>query len=1630
MKTRIGLMGILAMALGAGSVQAAEWFVATNGNDAAEGTNWATAKLTIQAGVDAASDSDTVWVSNGVYATGQGAVAAGGTNRVTVGRAVMLRSVNGPQVTIIDGSNLVRGVYLTTNAMLDGFTVTRCWAATSGGGIYCDGDALVTNCHILRNSCIVDGGGVAHGRIWNCLIAQNRMEHILSHHGAGVYCADVRNSQIFSNSAVFCRGAGIYGGSASNCAIQFNVAEYYYGGGAMGCQLDDCVIVSNMAATAGGGSTESTNRNCLIAYNTVFSDLSYITHGGGANASLVLNCTVIGNSVLYHAAANPGEGTYDCTVENSIVYSNGCSGGTTTYSCVDSTVAGEGNITNNPGFTDGFHLQDDSACVDAGTNSAWLAGSLDLDGGPRIRNGRIDMGCYEQSRIPSLPPPSIATPAIVGGGETGIYRTTNGVITIEGLKSAGTLAALSDGQGSFVASSIQQDLPGTVWSNSLPFTEFQSTLTFKSATNAEADSVGTNSTVLVLTRAGLDAPGLVITSSLPVLCYSASNVVLGGTVNPHVVGTLWITNQVTGGCTSFPAPIYPDCEWFSPLCALAPGTNSFTVLGTNMFGTPVSDSAFVVRGGYGLPALTIAPQPPVCLPYASNSISLTGANNDHITMVCVSNLQNAATTWCEMPTGSNWMAPSVTLDVGTNVLFALGFNVLGQVATSQVQIIRIESNQTICVSAASTNPVPPFLSWGTAATNFASAMAIASEGMTISVAPGTYQESLTISKGIRLASTEGPHVTTILGTGEGRCVTITDSNAVVSGFTITGGRNEWGAGVHMPAGSLIESCIVSNNGIYIETSEGGSGRGGGIYGGRARNCLITGNFLHISGGSRTSDAYAGGGGAFFCTLENCTVVGNWTYAYAYVAASEGGGGLACTFINTIVWSNPAYLSFLPGVYTDGDTFDHSYTNDPGFVDSTYHLQAGSPCLDVGTNLDWLAAATDLEGNPRIVHGCVDLGAYERQALMISPLGTNVSPAAASGLTFAVTAEVAWTAATNVPWLTITSGASGSTNGTVTFDVAANETYYGRTGTISVTDGGVIWTYAVAQAAHEHLDWYVATNGNDAADGASWATAKQTIQAAVDEAANGNAIWVGNGTYVGGISIAKELRVQSANGADLTTIQGVASRCVTLSNALAVVSGFTLTGGTADWGGGAYIFSGALEDCLIQNNTATGRKSGDLEMAYGGGTYGGTLRRCILSNNLARAYGDQDHRPKAQGGGAYDSELVDCLVVSNVARAQFAWLSEDVTAGGGASGGTIVNCTLVGNVACVDYAPASGALTGGGCYGSAARNSIVYGNYCFNTWDNGYWLGWSWDEISGGDVRYSCSPFISTDNGNRTNVPQFVDAGTGDYRLEAESPCIDAGENADVIGTTDLDGSPRIVHGTVDMGAFEYQPELEISPTSANLSHEAASGLSFEVRAHVPWTATTNVPWLTITAGASGTTNGTVVFDVAANEGAALRAGTIAVTGGGSVCSYTVMQSHEGQSSNGYYAWAAGITNGLTNATDCAAGDGVPNLLRYAAGCPEPMVPDGLADLQIGVGAFPSLIFNRNPDAADLAWFVESADRMADDAAWRGVATNVGGSWLGATNVEESGTGNPVECTVTDPVALDSNRFLRLRVSRP
>ena len=77
--------------------------------------------------------------------------------------------------------------------------------------------------------------------------------------------------------------------------------------------------------------------------------------------------------------------------------------------------------------------------------------------------------------------------------------------------------------------------------------------------------------------------------------------------------------------------------------------------------------------------------------------------------------------------------------------------------------------------------------------------------------------------------------------------------------------------------------------------------------------------------------------------------------------------------------------------------------------------------------------------------------------------TTVSAAAAGGTgNVSVTAGAAcsWTATSNAAWLTISSGASGSGNGTVGYSVAANPNCTGRSGSLTVAGQ----TFTVTQAA--------------------------------------------------------------------------------------------------------------------------------------------------------------------------------------------------------------------------------------------------------------------------------------------------------------------------------------------------------------------------------------------------------------------------------------------------------------------------------------------------------------------------------------------------------------------------------------
>lgn len=74
-------------------------------------------------------------------------------------------------------------------------------------------------------------------------------------------------------------------------------------------------------------------------------------------------------------------------------------------------------------------------------------------------------------------------------------------------------------------------------------------------------------------------------------------------------------------------------------------------------------------------------------------------------------------------------------------------------------------------------------------------------------------------------------------------------------------------------------------------------------------------------------------------------------------------------------------------------------------------------------------------------------------------------------------------------------------------------------------------------------------------------------------------------------------------------------------------------------------------------------------------------------------------------------------------------------------------------------------------------------------------------------------------------PLYTDPENGDFRLHFCSPAVDAGRNAGVLPSAayDLAGNARIIGGTVDIGAHEYNPEAPDNPTLITVTNTNNSG---------------------------------------------------------------------------------------------------------------------------------------------------------------------------------------------------------------
>jgi hypothetical protein len=336
----------------------------------------------IQAAINAATIGDIIEVKPGTY-TGQG-------NRDIdfLGKSITVRSTNpaDPNVaasTIINCQGSItephRGFRFhngeTSSSVLSGLTIINGYgpnedvgygAQSYGGAIYCYG------CGPTIEFCRIETSQAKYGGAIYCHVSSTTIKN----------CTISGNSVTGTGGGIGCR-AGT--STVSNCIIKNNSGPY-------GCGLEfidetatakGCIITNNSVNYRGGGvrvvGGSATFINCTIADNSAG------LYGGGlyfqSASGTVINC------VLWNNNAPNGSQIYP-------------TGMTVTYSDIKSGYSGQGNISVDPCFVNSsasnYHLMQNSPCIDTGDPCyTGNPGDKDIDGQPRIINGRVDMGADE-----------------------------------------------------------------------------------------------------------------------------------------------------------------------------------------------------------------------------------------------------------------------------------------------------------------------------------------------------------------------------------------------------------------------------------------------------------------------------------------------------------------------------------------------------------------------------------------------------------------------------------------------------------------------------------------------------------------------------------------------------------------------------------------------------------------------------------------------------------------------------------------------------------------------------------------------------------------------------------------------------------------------------------------------------------------------------------------------------------------------------------------------------------------------------------------------------------------------------------------------------------------------------------
>lgn len=285
-------------------------------------------------------------------------------------------------------------------------------------------------------------------------------------------------------------------------------------------------------------------------------------------------------------------------------------------------------------------------------------------------------------------------------------------------------------------------------------------------------------------------------------------------------------------------------------------------------------------------------------------------------------------------------------------------------------------------------------------------------------------------------------------------------------------------------------------------------------------------------------------------------------------------------------------------------------------------------------------------------------------------------------------------------------------------------------------------------------WYVSTAGDDLTGNGSLNNPFRTIQKGIDVSADGDTVLVQTGSYLENIDFtSKAILVASyfvfngiESAIESTVIEGGGSWSVVTFNSNedsnSVIRGFTLTGGSADYGGGVRCegSSPTIADNFVVENSAQGC-----------GIY------CY-----------------------YSSPHIYRNLIANNSGPCAIFLRQECYP-------RIVNNTIANN----DWGGLS--IQGGSL--PLVKNNVFYNNAPYGIHSTSQTFDISYNDVYLHTQNYEGIPDQTGTNGNISGDPLFVNSPAGDYHLTIDSPCIDAGDPADPV--------PAGGGAAIDMGAFEF-----------------------------------------------------------------------------------------------------------------------------------------------------------------------------------------------------------------------------------